>query len=201
MTDNLDIPHAYLVYDNRTVTARIEHKGKISSFKRVFRDYENLEPHDFCSKVADEIESFMGRDITWSMVERNAPTDDEARRVAEIRKQARKNERRAQKQAEWEESQRIKAAATLKAAHMNIDELTSDEINRFNASDIYDVYTKMIGSGLHTFGGLLIGGERSDAAFQLEATKALISQNWILIRQNEQIIRELKKLNGKNQQE
>ncbi len=195
MSQENDRPHAYLVYDNRTVTARIEHNGQISSFKKVFRDYENLDPHDFCEKVANEIESFMGRPITWSMIERNGLTGEEAERMVEIRKQARKNEETAKKQAAWEERQRAKAAATLKSAHMNIDELTDDDISRSNASDIHNVYMKMIGSGLYAFGGMLIGGERSDAAFQLQATKALISQNWILIRQNEQILRELKKLN------
>ena len=188
-------PHIYLVYDNRTVTARIEHKGQISSFKKMFRDYENLEPRDFCAKVARELEEYMGTSLTWSMVERNVPTGEDAERMAKIRKQARKNEEKARKQAAWEKSQRAKAAVTLKTAHMNIDELTGEEIDHANASDIEDVYANMIGSGLHAFGGILMGGERSDAAFQLQATKALIRQNWILIRQNEQIIRELKKLN------
>ena len=201
MSQENDGPHVYLVYDNRTVTARIEHNGQISSYKKVFRDYENLDPHDFCEKVANEIESFMGTSITWSMIERNGLTGEEAERMAEIRKQARKNEARAQSIRDAKKKAQIKADMTLKSSGLDLDHITDGDIRIRNAREIERVYTKLMGSGLHSLGGLLMGGERSDAAFQLEATKALIEQNWILIRQNEQILRELKKLNEQGNSE
>ena len=58
---------------------------------------------------------------------------------------------------------------------------------------IKNVNTRMAGTGLYEFGSLLPGGN-SDAAMQMTLLKAQIEQGWILVRQNEQIIRLLREI-------
>lgn len=100
-----------------------------------------------------------------------------------------KERRRQEYIAQQEEKDR----EVLRALGLDLDECSDEDIVMHNASDIRAVSSKLAGAGLEEFGSFLQGN--SDTARQLGLTRALIRQNWIIIRQNEQIIRELKRLN------
>lgn len=98
--------------------------------------------------------------------------------------------------AELKEGQRTdKAKKAAEKFGMNISEYSNEKLRAENAESIRDVSTALLGSSLYSFGSLLSGN--SDQAFLMEMARAQVHQNWILIRQNEEIIRELKELNKK----
>ncbi len=86
------------------------------------------------------------------------------------------------------DKQAAKQADALDKKGLDIDNYTDEELRARNAQDIADVNSKLVGSGLYSFGSLLSGN--SDTSFMLSVLKAQLSQNWIVVRQNEQIIRQ-----------
>lgn len=83
----------------------------------------------------------------------------------------------------------------LRKHGLNIDDMTDDDIRSANAADIYDMDMSTLGTGLYSFGQMLSGD--SDTAMIMGLLKAQIRQQWIIVRQNEQIIRLLREANGK----
>lgn len=107
------------------------------------------------------------------------------------RKQAKQQARDAQQAAaEYEQLEKV---------GLNVDQYPAEELRRRNAISIATANRRLIGSGLYSFGSLLQG--KGDSAFILEATKAQIEQNWVIIRQNEQIIRLLEQQTRQQQQQ
>lgn len=79
-----------------------------------------------------------------------------------------------------------KTEATLTNQGLNVDQLTITQLRQANAANIAATNTQLLGSGLYSFGSLLQG--KGDTAFIINALKAQVEQNWVIIRQNEQII-------------
>lgn len=74
---------------------------------------------------------------------------------------------------------------------LNVSEATTATIKQFNADNIRKIASEMRGNGLIK-AGLTFGGSATERA-QLGYLSALTEQNWVLIRQNELIIRLLDK--------
>ena len=105
-------------------------------------------------------------------------------------------EEKERRRQEYIAQQEEKDRQTLHILGLDLDECSEADIIFHNASDIRSVNAKLAGSGLEEFGSLLQG--KTDTSKIIGLMRALITQNWIAIRQNEQIIRELKKLNEKD---
>lgn len=88
-----------------------------------------------------------------------------------------------------------RARRRLRKHGLDFDGMSDDELLASNAEDIRDMDAKLFGSGLYSLGNLLSGN--ADVSFLINLTKAQIRQQWVLARQNELIIRELRKLNEK----
>lgn len=88
------------------------------------------------------------------------------------------------------------ADKTLDRRGLNISEASTTVIKQLNAENIRKITNDMRGSGLIK-AGLTFGGSATERA-QLGYLSALTEQNWILIRQNELIIRALDKITGTN---
>lgn len=80
----------------------------------------------------------------------------------------------------------------LRSHGLAFDEMSDEDLYHSNCEDIRDMDAKMAGSGLYSLGSLLSGN--GDAAFMIDLMKAQIRQQWVIVRQNEQIIRLLKGL-------
>ena len=80
----------------------------------------------------------------------------------------------------------------LRSHGLAFDEMSDEDLSHSNCEDIRDMDAKMAGSGLYSLGSLLSGN--GDAAFMIDLMKAQIRQQWVIVRQNEQIIRLLKGL-------
>ena len=68
----------------------------------------------------------------------------------------------------------------------------SSRIRRRNINSAKEITASLAGSKLYSFGSLLSGS--ANETFSLELARAQVEQNFILIRQNEEIIRLLKKI-------
>ena len=86
----------------------------------------------------------------------------------------------AKKQAEQE----AKDKAAMEKFGVDFDSYTSD--------DIKEIASSLAGSKMYSFGSLLSGN--SNETFALEMSRAQVEQNFILMRQNEEIIRLLKQI-------
>lgn len=74
--------------------------------------------------------------------------------------------------------------------------MSDDELLKSNVEDIRDMDVKLAGSGLYSLGSLLSGN--ADTSFMIDLLKAQIRQQWVIARQNEQIIRLLREIAGKD---
>lgn len=99
-----------------------------------------------------------------------------------------KEARRQEKAREALAEQQRKEQKLLEKYGLDLNNYDDEDIRKRNNASIRDINTQLAGSGLYSFGNLLPGGN-SDASFIIDLLKAQIQQNWILIRQNEQIIR------------
>lgn len=78
---------------------------------------------------------------------------------------------------------------------LDLDSYSDDELRSRNVSGVRAIAASLAGSGAFAAGSLLSGN--SADSFKLNLAKAQIEQNWILIRQNEEIIRLLRAMAAK----
>lgn len=94
----------------------------------------------------------------------------------------------AKKQAEQE----AKDKAAMEIFGVDFDSYTSDDIKEKNVASLKEIASSLAGSKMYSFGSLLSGN--SNETFALEMSRAQVEQNFILMRQNEEIIRLLKQI-------
>ena len=94
-----------------------------------------------------------------------------------------------------EEKKAAKEAAALGKFGLDFDNYSLDDIRQKNIESSKQIATSLAGSKLYSFGSLLSGN--SNESFMLEMQRAQVEQNFILMRQNEEIIRLLKELKEK----
>ena len=99
---------------------------------------------------------------------------------------------KADKFAEKQAQQEAKDKAAIEKFGLDFDNYSSDDIKLKNIASLKAIATSLAGSKLYSFGSLLSGN--SNETFALEMARAQIEQNFILMRQNEEIIRLLKKM-------
>jgi hypothetical protein len=87
-------------------------------------------------------------------------------------------------------------ADLLQKYELNMEHTSDSAVKRANASDINKIQNELFGNGLLKV-GLLLKGSASERA-QLGYLTALVKQNWILMRQNELMIRHLEKIAEKD---
>lgn len=75
---------------------------------------------------------------------------------------------------------------------MDLDRYSIDELRRRNTAAVNQLAATLAGSRLYSVGSALSG--RPSEVFQTEMARAQVEQNFIMIRQNEEIIRMLKLL-------
>lgn len=114
--------------------------------------------------------------------------------------QASKNERKrqiAEREAEINAAYELqKQKETLKKSGLDLDSYSDEELQALLVKDIADINLGLMGTKLYQLGSILTVGN-SDTGMIMAMLRAQIEQNWVVIRQNELIIRELKKLNEK----
>lgn len=127
--------------------------------------------------------------------------DPTSKAYKEAQKAAEAAERAAKRASEKEQRENLKAdieneklKAKLQASGLDLDSYTDDDIRQRVMQEIASVNSSLVGSGLYQFGSLLSG--HGDTGMIMSLLQAIINQNWILVRQNEQLLRELKKMNG-----
>ena len=94
----------------------------------------------------------------------------------------------AKKQAE----QGAKDKAAMEKFGVDFDSYTSDDIKEKNVASLKEIASSLAGSKMYSFGSLLSGN--SNETLALEMSRAQVEQNFILMRQNEEIIRLLKQI-------
>lgn len=79
---------------------------------------------------------------------------------------------------------------------IDLDNYEYDELRDKNKETAIKISSALAGSKLYSMGSLLSG--KPEQTFMIELNRAQVEQNFILIRQNEEIIRWLKALYGQN---
>lgn len=96
------------------------------------------------------------------------------------------------KAAEKRAKQEVKDKAALEKFGLDFDSYAENDLRRRNINSAKEIAGSLAGSKLYSFGSLLSGS--ANETFSLELARAQVEQNFILIRQNEEIIRLLKKI-------
>lgn len=96
------------------------------------------------------------------------------------------------KAAEKQVQQKAKDKAAVEKFGLDFDNYTSDDMKIKNLNSLKVIATSLAGSKLYSLGSLMKGN--SNETFALEMARAQIEQNFILMRQNEEIVRLLKKM-------
>ena len=96
------------------------------------------------------------------------------------------------KAAEKQARQEAKDKAAMEKFGLNFDSYTDADIKRKNINSAKEIAGSLAGSKMYSFGRLLSGS--ANETFSLELARAQVEQNFILMRQNEEIIRLLKKI-------
>lgn len=96
------------------------------------------------------------------------------------------------KAAEKQAKQEAKDKAAMEKFGLDFDSYTEADIRSRNINSAKEIAGSLAGSKLYSFGSMLSGN--SNETFALELARAQVEQNFILIRQNEEIIRLLKKI-------
>ena len=73
-----------------------------------------------------------------------------------------------------------------------IGKVLPDDIKEKNVASLKEIASSLAGSKMYSLGSLLSGN--SNETFALEMSRAQVEQNFILMRQNEEIIRLLKQI-------
>ena len=114
-------------------------------------------------------------------------TPEEKAAAAEAKALQKEEERRA-KLAEQE----AKAHAALHKYGIDFDSYSDEDLHAVMVAGARMITGRMAGTGLYEFGSIL--GGNSDTGMIMTLLKTQIEQNWMLMRQNEQIIRELREI-------
>ncbi len=96
------------------------------------------------------------------------------------------------KAAEKQAKQEAKDKAAMEKFGLDFDSYTENDLRRRNVDSAKEIAGSLAGSKLYSFGSLLSGS--ANETFSLELARAQVEQNFILMRQNEEIIRLLKKI-------
>ena len=99
------------------------------------------------------------------------------------------------KMAEKQAKQAAKDKAASKKFGLDFENYSLEEIRNRNISSSKEIASSLAGSKLYSFASLL--SRNSNETFALELARAQVEQNFILMRQNEEIIRLLKELTQK----
>lgn len=96
------------------------------------------------------------------------------------------------KVAEQQAKQAAKDKASMERLGVDFSSYTSEDLNSKNIASLRQIASSLAGSKMYSFGSLLSGN--ANETFALELARAQVEQNFILMRQNEEIIRLLKQL-------
>lgn len=96
------------------------------------------------------------------------------------------------KVAEQQTKQAAKDKASMERFGVDFSSYTSEDLNSKNIASLRQIASSLAGSKMYSFGSLLSGN--ANETFALELARAQVEQNFILMRQNEEIIRLLKQL-------
>ena len=96
------------------------------------------------------------------------------------------------KAAEKQAKQEAKDRAAMEKFGLDFDSYTEADIRRKNINSAKEKAGSLAGSKMYSFGSLFTGS--ANETFSLELARAQVEQNFILMRQNEEIIRLLKKI-------
>lgn len=107
-------------------------------------------------------------------------------------KAAEKQMKQDAKVAEKQAKQDAKDKAAMEKFGLDFDSYTEADIRRRNINSAKEIAGSLAGSKMYSFGSLLTGN--ANETFSLELARAQVEQNFILIRQNEEIIRLLKRI-------
>lgn len=89
-----------------------------------------------------------------------------------------------------QEKQAAMDQSALEKFGIDLDSYTDGELRGRNIQSAREIAASLAGSKLYSFGSLLTGN--ANETFLMEMARAQVEQNFILIRQNEEIIRLLK---------
>ena len=98
------------------------------------------------------------------------------------------------KAAEKQAKQEAKDRAAMEKFGLDFDSYTEADIRRKIINSAKEIAGSLAGSKMYSFGSLFTGS--ANETFSLELARAQVEQNFILMRQNEEIIRLLKKIAG-----
>lgn len=90
-------------------------------------------------------------------------------------------------------SQKQKVIDTLEKFGLNIEDYSDSEIRTKNSQNIRRVTSDLVGNGMIK-ASMAFSFAKAEEQAKVSYLSALVEQNWILIRQNEAIIRKLDKL-------
>ncbi len=96
------------------------------------------------------------------------------------------------KAAEKQAKQEAKDRAAMEKFGLDFDSYTEADIRRKNINSAKEIAGSLAGSKMYSFGSLFTGS--ANETFSLELARAPVEQHFILMRQNEEIIRLLKKI-------
>lgn len=96
------------------------------------------------------------------------------------------------KAEEKQVKQEAKDKAAMEKFGLDFDSYTEADIRRRNINSAREIARSLAGSKMYSFGSLLSGS--ANETFSLELARSQVEQNFILMRQNEEIIRLLKKI-------
>lgn len=105
-----------------------------------------------------------------------------------------KEYKEAEKQRIQDEKDAAKYQQTLERSGLDFDNYSDDELREVALQGLQSIASKMDRAQMASFWALLGSGYHDDAKIQ-GLLGAQMAQGWILVRQNEAILRELKKLN------
>ncbi len=88
-----------------------------------------------------------------------------------------------------------KTRQSLDSYGLDVDSYSDAEVKNYNARNIARIRSDLRGNGLLK-AGITFSGNATDKA-KVSYLSALVEQNWVLIRQNELILRRLEKLGEK----
>lgn len=94
--------------------------------------------------------------------------------------------------AEKQAQQAAKDKAAIERFGLDFDSYTSEDMKNKNIASSREIASSLAGSKLYSFGSLLSGN--ANETFALELARAQVEQNFILMRQNEEILRLLKQI-------
>ena len=103
--------------------------------------------------------------------------------------------KKSSEQIEEEEKNKIKQ--TLNKYGLDLENYTSPDIKKKNVQNIRNIASDLAGNKWFK-AGMALSFAKGEEQAKVTYLSAIVEQNWILIRQNEIIIRELQQLNKDN---